>query len=68
MLALTKTDLLPADDLEPWLNDLLADFPPDLDIFPISAVARTNLDPLVRALWEHVDAARSARGFDPVDD
>ena len=59
LLALTKTDLLPEDQVEDWVEQITATLPSELDVYPISAVARRNLDPLVRALWEHVDAARS---------
>ena len=64
MLALSKTDILPDADLSAWLEDVRATLPPDLQVISVSAVARKNLDTLVRALWEHVNAVRSERGYE----
>lgn len=58
LLALSKTDLLPEDELPGWVETVAAALPEDLEVFPISAVARQNLDTLVRELWERVDAVR----------
>ncbi|HEX7069779.1 MAG TPA: GTPase ObgE [Rhodothermales bacterium] len=67
LLALTKTDLLPAEDLDGWIREIMSTLPPDLDVFPISAVARRDLEPLVRAMWERVDSVRSEREYDPTE-
>ena len=63
LLALTKIDLLPEAEVDPYVSEIASTLPPELDVFPISAVARRNLDPLVRALWEQVDAVRSEEQY-----
>ena len=60
LLALTKTDLLPPEDLNAWVEEVTKDLPTDVSVYPISAVARKNLDALVRVLWREVEAHRAA--------
>jgi GTPase len=46
---LTKTDILGPDDAAPELEA-----PDAWGVFPVSAVARRGLEPLLEALWSHV--------------
>ncbi len=54
-VVLTKTDLLAPDDELPEVPA-----PDAWGVFPLSAVARTGLDALLRALWDRTREARSA--------
>lgn len=60
MVALSKTDVLAPDERE-LLPEVIADeFPDDVPLLPISAVANLGLDSLKYALHDKVKAARSA--------
>ncbi|MFT5143384.1 MAG: GTP-binding protein [Rhodothermales bacterium] len=59
MIGITKTDLLPPDDLKEYLDAVRATLPPDVHVEAFSAVARKRLDVLTHALWERVEAARN---------
>jgi len=54
VVALTKIDLLPEEE-RGLLPDIVADdFPDDVELLPISAVAQMGLQPLKRTLWQKV--------------
>lgn len=60
MVALSKIDVLAPDERE-LLPEVIADeFPDDVPLLPISAVANLGLDPLKYALHDKVKAARSS--------
>ncbi len=59
LVAASKTDLLPAGDVEAFVRDLREAVPEGVDILPISAVARTGLDALKTRLWREVQAGRA---------
>jgi GTPase len=71
LVALTKTDLLPADMMDAFLADARSSLPEEVDMHPVSAVAQRGLDPLKEALWAVIQEARlvatSAHG-EPFDD
>jgi GTPase len=54
LLILSKIDLL-GTDADPALEQLISTFPGSLDVFPISAVTRTGLEPLRRRLLQLVE-------------
>lgn len=59
VVALTKIDVLP-DQEQGLLPDVVADdFPDDVELVPISAVAHRGVDELIQTLWGHVQAAGS---------
>ena len=58
LVALTKMDLVGPELAGAWTEEVRAALPPDVDLVPISAVARTNLDTLKEALWRAIQAAR----------
>jgi GTP-binding protein len=55
LVALSKVDLLPEEERA----SLRAHVPDGVPLLPISAVAQIGLEPLKRALWERVQAARA---------
>ncbi len=59
LVALSKTDLLPADMLDAWVADARSGFPDDLDVLPVSAVAQRGLDRLKEALWAKVTEGKT---------
>ncbi|MEM1126316.1 MAG: GTPase ObgE [Bacteroidota bacterium] len=59
IVALSKIDLLAPDEREARLADLIAAFPSEVEVLPLSAVAQQGLEPLKRALWRHIQAARN---------
>ncbi|MFT4604431.1 MAG: GTP-binding protein [Rhodothermales bacterium] len=59
MIGLSKTDLLPPEDLEEYLADIRKTLPADIDVVNFSAVARKNLDATTHALWSRVERARN---------
>jgi len=59
MVALTQIDLLPPEDRAGLPEAIRDRFPPDVELFPVSAVARIGLQPLKQRLWEHIQAARA---------
>jgi GTP-binding protein len=63
-IALSKIDVLAPDERE-LLPDVVADeFPDDVPVLPISAVAEVGLDQLKYTLFETVKTARSAETID----
>lgn len=59
MVGLSKTDLLPADDLKEYLAAIRETLPADVEVVNFSAVARKNLDVVTHALWSRVERARN---------
>lgn len=55
-LVLNKLDMVPADEREQRVKDFVKRFKWKGPVFQISALAREGLDPLVRAVYEHVSA------------
>lgn len=60
MVALTKMDIVGPELAEAWVAEVRESFPDDLDVLPVSAVARKGLDPLKEALWTRVATERDA--------
>ncbi|MEM1115350.1 MAG: GTPase ObgE [Bacteroidota bacterium] len=58
LVALTKMDLVGPDLADAWVAEAKAGFPDDVDVLPVSAVARKGLDRLKEALWSHVEVER----------
>lgn len=58
LVALSKIDLLPESERRELPESVLGQFPNDIQIFPISAVAQIGLEPLRRALWAYVQEGR----------
>ena len=59
LVALTKMDIVGPELADEWVAQARASFPDDLDVLPVSAVARRGLDPLKEALWSRVEAGRA---------
>ena len=59
MIGISKTDLLPPEDLTEYLQAVRKTLPQDVEVIDFSAVARRRLDRLTHALWERVEGARS---------
>jgi GTP-binding protein len=59
-LVLNKIDMLPADERAARVKDFVERFEWNGPVFEISALARTGLDPLVQAVYEHVAAHKPA--------
>lgn len=59
MIVLSKIDLIPVEDRPEWFATLQAELPDDIDVLPISAVARDGLDELKHKLWDRILADRS---------
>lgn len=59
MIGISKTDLLPPDDLVEYLTAVRDTLPPEVQTVAFSAVARKGLEKLTRALWSRVEASRS---------
>jgi GTP-binding protein len=59
-LVLNKIDMLPADENAARVKDFVKRFRWKGPVFEISALARTGLDPLVQAVYEHVAAHKPA--------
>ncbi len=60
MVALTKMDIVGPELADDWVAQARAGFPDDVDVVPISAVARQGLDVLKEKLWVFVEAEREA--------
>jgi GTP-binding protein len=54
VVALTKIDLLPEEERGLLPDIVAADFPDNVEILPVSAVAQMGLQQLKRALWNKV--------------
>ncbi|MEW6703814.1 MAG: Obg family GTPase CgtA [Pseudomonadota bacterium] len=53
-LVLNKLDMVPAEEREKRVKDFIKRFKWKGPVFQISALSREGLEPLVRAIWEHV--------------
>ena len=60
MVALTKMDIVGPELAAEWVAQARAGFPDDVEVMPVSAVARQGLDPLKERLWTFVEAEREA--------
>ena len=60
MVALTKMDIVGPELAEAWVEEVREAFPENLEVLPVSAVARRGLDPLKEALWSRIEAEREA--------
>ncbi len=54
LAVLTKTDLIPADLLDAWVDDVRSGLPSIIDLLPVSGVAHKGLDVLKERLWTEV--------------
>ncbi len=68
MVALTKMDIVGPDLADAWVEEARAGFPDDVDVVPVSAVARQGLDRLKERLWTFVEAEREAAAREAADD
>ena len=57
-LVLNKIDMIPAEERERRVKDFVRRLRWKGPVFQISALARTGLDPMVQAIYEHVAAAK----------
>ncbi|MEO0558854.1 MAG: GTPase ObgE [Bacteroidota bacterium] len=60
LVALTKMDIVGPELAEAWVAEVRTSFPEDLNVLPVSAVARKGLEPLKEALWARVETEREA--------
>ncbi len=60
LVALTKMDIVGPELADEWVKQARAGFPDDVEVLPISAVARQGLDRLKERLWTFVEAERGA--------
>jgi GTP-binding protein len=58
LIALSKIDLLPEQDGQVLIDEFLAVLPEDIEIIPISSVARKGLDRLRLLLWKRLESMR----------
>ena len=58
MIVLTKTDLLPPELHDAFVEDAEGQLPEGAEVVAVSAVAQRGLDRLKEALWRHVQAAQ----------
>ena len=58
LVALSKLDLLAADERASFLQKVRSQLPDTIQVVAISAIARENLQELVRILWACVERAR----------
>lgn len=54
MVVLSKIDLLSESDRAAELPKMMEGLPPDVEVLPLSAVARVNLDQLKHQLWDRI--------------
>ncbi len=59
MIAVTKLDLIPAEDQASQVETIRESFEEDIDVFGISAVAQIGLEELRAGLWARVEEIRS---------
>ncbi|MFM8766738.1 MAG: Obg family GTPase CgtA, partial [Rubrivivax sp.] len=64
-LVLNKIDMLPPDERQARVRDIVRRLRWKGPVFAVSALAREGLDPLLRAAWEHVSARRRAAQVAP---
>lgn len=58
LIALSKIDLFSEDDLEVMLGEFRKVLPAEVEILPISSVARKGLDRLRLSLWQRLESMR----------
>ena len=58
MVALTKMDLVGPELAAEWVTQARQRFPDDVEVLPVSAVARRGLDELKEALWKRIEKDR----------
>ncbi|MDX1739667.1 MAG: GTPase ObgE [Rhodothermales bacterium] len=61
MLVLSKVDLVAGQEADPYVLELMASLPPDVEAVPISAVSGAGVDALKRRLWQRVQSSREDR-------
>ncbi|MBT3448410.1 MAG: GTPase ObgE [Bacteroidetes Order II. Incertae sedis bacterium] len=59
MVGISKTDLLPADELAELLKEARSVLPDDVGVLAFSSVAHMGLKELKREMWNHVNTSRS---------
>ena len=59
IVGLSKTDLLPADEVATQLQDVQSALGIDVEVVAFSSVARLGLEELKRNLWTHVKTSKS---------
>ena len=59
-LVLNKMDMLPADEREPRVKDFVRRMRTKQPVFEISALTREGLQPLLKAIYQHVAASKNA--------
>lgn len=64
-LVLNKLDLLPEDEREAAVKNLLRRLRYKGPVFPISALAREGLDPLLHAIAEHIGQSKPVETAEP---
>lgn len=64
-LVLNKLDLLPGDEREAAVKNLLRRLRYKGPVFPISALAREGLDPLLHAIAEHIGQSKPVETAEP---
>ena len=60
LIALSKIDLFSDEDLEVMLEEFRKVLPEDVEILPISSVARKGLDKLRLSLWQRLESMRES--------
>jgi GTP-binding protein len=60
VVALSKIDVLPPEERSLLPEVVAEDFPDDVELVPVSAVAQMGLDQMKRVVWKHVKAAQGA--------
>jgi len=68
VIALSKTDLLPPDLIDGFLEEARRGLPPEVPALAVSAVAQQGLDRLKEALWAEVQRERQRHEADPAED
>ena len=59
MIALSKIDLIPEDEIDDFVELLSSEFPEEIEVIPISSVARKGLDTLRNKLWMCLEEKRA---------
>ncbi len=62
LVAASKVDIVPPGDTEAFIRALRTAVPADVDILPISSVARTGIDALKNRLWREIQSDRMLAG------
>ena len=59
MIALSKIDLLPQDEVDEFIELLSSELPSEIEVIPISSVSRKGLDTLRNRLWMCLEEKRA---------